>query len=268
MGARRRILMPLPDRDFDVTEVAVPWRLLTRAGHEVVFATERGERPAADPLLLTGVIFGQLGAEPEPKTFYRELEKSPELDQPIRWDAIDPEAFDGLYLAGGHAPGMRQYLGSETLQRKVAAFWRLDRPVAAICHGVLVLARTKDKATGESVIARAKTTCLPGYMERTAYLMTAWKLGKYYRTYPAYVEAEVRAALRDPEAQFVRGPITLTAKGTEQDDRAALVVEDGRYLSARWPGDAYLLARTFRARLEARPGVGDQSTAASAKAQS
>ena len=25
MGATRRILMPLPDRGFDVTEVAVPW---------------------------------------------------------------------------------------------------------------------------------------------------------------------------------------------------------------------------------------------------
>lgn len=267
MGARRRILMPLPDRDFDVTEVAVPWRLLTRAGHEVVFATEHGGRPAADPLLLTGVLFGQLGAEPEPKAFYGELERAPELDRPITWDAIDPAAFDGLYLAGGHAPGMRQYLGAEALQRQVAAFWRLDRPVAAICHGVLVLARSKDAATGESVIARARTTCLPGYMERTAYLLTGWKLGDYYRTYPAYVEAEVRAALRDPTAQFVRGPITLVAKGTESDDRAALVVEDGRYLSARWPGDAYLLARKFRALLEARPGVGDQSAAGGAKAQ-
>ena len=45
-----RILIPLPDRDFDVTEVAVPWRLLTRAGHQIVFSTERGgEAPAADP---------------------------------------------------------------------------------------------------------------------------------------------------------------------------------------------------------------------------
>ena len=33
--------MPLPDRDFDVTEVAVPWRVLSDAGHQVVFATER-----------------------------------------------------------------------------------------------------------------------------------------------------------------------------------------------------------------------------------
>ena len=47
LGARilqrvARVLIPLPDHDFDVTEVAVPWKLLRRAGHEVVFATERG----------------------------------------------------------------------------------------------------------------------------------------------------------------------------------------------------------------------------------
>jgi putative intracellular protease/amidase len=48
------VLMPLPDRDFDVTEVAVPWRLLTDAGHQVVFATQNGTgAPAADPRLLT-----------------------------------------------------------------------------------------------------------------------------------------------------------------------------------------------------------------------
>ena len=55
----KRVLIPLPDNDFDVTEVAVPWRLLTRAGHQVVFATERpGVLPAADPRLLAGVILG------------------------------------------------------------------------------------------------------------------------------------------------------------------------------------------------------------------
>lgn len=251
----RRVLMPLPDRDFDVTEVAVPWRLLTRAGHEVVFATEKGDKPAADPLLISGVLFGQLGAEPEPKRFYREMEDDPAFSRPIAWRDVDPAAYDGLYLAGGHAPGMRQYLGSGALFAKVAAFWRLGRPVAAICHGVLVLARTRDPETGESVIANKRTTCLPKYMERVAYYLTSWKLGRYYRTYPAYVEEEVRAALRDPARQFVRGPIELTTRGTEADDRAAMVVEDGDYLSARWPGDAYLISKRFRAVLEAKGEV-------------
>ena len=69
--------------------------------------------------------------------------------------------------------------------------------MAAICHGVLVLARAKDKATGKSVLHGRRTTCLPKYMERVAYYLTAWKLGRYYRTYDAYVEDEVRAALAD-----------------------------------------------------------------------
>jgi putative intracellular protease/amidase len=246
----RRILIPLPDVDFDVTEVAVPWRLFTRAGHEVVFATERGgTAPAADPRLLGGVLFGKLGAEPEPKAFYRELEGAREFRQPIAWASREATNFDGLILPGGHAPGMRQYLGS-ALQAKVADFWALGRPTGAICHGVLVLARARDPRTGKSVLARRRTTCLPKYMERTAYLVSFWKLGSYYRTYPAYVEDEVRAALDDPKSQFVRGPRVLSRRGTADDDSPAFVVEDGHYLSSRWPGDSYMFARKFLERLE------------------
>jgi putative intracellular protease/amidase len=249
-----RCLMCVPDGDFDVTEVAVPWRLLTRAGHEVAFATEKGgAAPAADPRLLDGVIFGKLGADPEAKAFYRELEGDAAFRAPLAWEGLDVAAFDGLLLPGGHAPGMRQYLASASLHERVAAFWRLGRPVGAICHGVLVLARSRDPATGKSVLAASRTTCLPKYMERTAYLLTFWKLGRYYRTYPAYVEDEVKSALDDPARQFVRGPRTLSARGTAQDDAAAFVVEDGRYVSARWPGDAYLFTRKFMERLAAPP---------------
>jgi putative intracellular protease/amidase len=248
-----RILVPLPDVDFDTTEVAVPWKLLSGAGHEIVFATERGDRrPACDPLLLTGVLFGGLGADPEPKAFYQEMLDAPEFCRPIAWETINPSSFDGLILPGGHAPGMRQYLGSELLQSKVAAFWKLDRPVGAICHGVLVLARTKDPATEKSVLASRKTTCLPKYMERGAHWLTSWKLGRYYRTYDAFVEDEVRASLQDPASQFVRGPRVLFERGTSTDDRAAFVVVDGSYVSARWPGDAYLFTRTLKQNLEAR----------------
>jgi putative intracellular protease/amidase len=240
---QRRVLVPLPDRDFDVTEVAVPWRLLTDAGCEVVFATEAAATPHADPLLLNGVVLGQLGAANEPKRFYAELQDAPRYRQPISFADIVPGAFDGLLLPGGHAKGMRQYLGSTDLQAKVAQFWALERPVGAICHGVLVLARTKDPETGRSVIAQMRTTCLPKYMERTAFLSTAWRRGRYYRTYPAYVEDEVRGALTDPNRQFERGPRVLSKRGTATEDSPAFVVQDGRYISARWPGDAYAFAR-------------------------
>jgi putative intracellular protease/amidase len=248
-----RVLLPLPDRDFDVTEVAVPWALLREAGHDVVFATEQpGTVPAADPRLLTGVLFGQLGAAPEARKRYYELVAAPEFRATLAWDALDPAAFDGLILPGGHAQGMRQYLGSPVLREQVARFWSLDRPVGAICHGVLVLARTLDPATGRSVLADRLTTCLPKYMERSAYLSTAWRLGRYYRTYPQYVEDEVRAALAHPDEQFERGPRTMTARGTATDDTPAFAVQDRNYVSARWPGDAYLFGRRFCALLDPR----------------
>jgi putative intracellular protease/amidase len=242
-----KIAFPLPDRDFDVTEVAVPWRLLVDAGHEVVFATESGATPACDPLLLTGVVFGALGARPEPVELYHQLEHAPAFVSPRTWSECDPAAFDALFLAGGHAPGMRQYLGSAEVQRLVAAFFATPKPIAAICHGVLVAARAK-RADGKSVLYGIRTTCLPKYMERSAYLATFWRRGRYYRTYPAYVEDEVRAALASPE-HFERGPRTLSKRGTRDDDTAAFVVEDGRYVSARWPGDAYLIARKLIERL-------------------
>lgn len=88
-------------------------------------------------------------------------------------------------------------------------------------------------------------------MERSAYLATFWRRGRYYRTYPAYVEHEVTAALAALAAptDFVRGPRTLSKRGTDADDTHAFVVEDGHYVSAGWPGDAYLFARRFLARL-------------------
>ena len=227
----------------------MPWRLLTRLGHTLQFATELGGvAPAADQRLLDGVILGRLGAEDEPKSFYAEMQDDAAYRAPIAWSDIDPVQYDGLILPGGHAPGMRQYLGSEVLRRKVAAYWALDRPVGAICHGVLVLARAVDPTTGHSLLYGHTTTGLPKYLERSAFLATAWRLGRYYRTYPEYVEDEVRDALRD-DGDFVRGPRVLARRGTESDDGPAFVVEDGRYVSARWPGDAYLFAKRFADRL-------------------
>jgi putative intracellular protease/amidase len=210
----------------------------------VVFATERGgTAPAADPLLLDGV-FSKLEASDEAKAFYRELERTPAFQRPVAWGDVAADGFDGLLLPGGHAPGMKQYLESEPLRAKVVALWEAGKAVGAICHGVLVLARA-------GVLREKRTTCLPKYMERAAYLTTFWKLGRRYRTYPEYEEDEVKRALADPSRQFLRGPVNLTAKGTADDDRHAFVVQDGRYVSARWPGDAYLFARRFAALLDA-----------------
>ena len=245
------MLIPLPDTDFDPTESAVPWSVLTGAGHRVEFATERGEAPACDPLLIEGVLFGKLGAGAEAKRLYAEMREEEGFRSPLAWGDVDPGSYDALVLPGGHAPGMRPYLESETLREKVLALWRSGRPVGAICHGVLVLARTVDPETGRSVLFDKRTTALPKYLEAAAWAATAWKLGRYYRTYDTYVEDEVKGALAG-RRQFLLGPLILEGPDALKDDGRGFAVTDGSYVSARWPGDAYAFARALLAQLEGR----------------
>jgi putative intracellular protease/amidase len=229
-----RVLMPLADRDFDPTETSVPWDALTRAGHEVVFATERGTPGACDPLMLTGSLFGKLGATPENVARYRAMEKAQSFTAPVRYEDVRVEDYALAVLPGGHAKGMRQYLESAALQRKVLGFVRAGTPIAAICHGVVVLARTIDPATGKSVLAGRRVTSLTKSLERTAYFLTAWKLGDYYRTYPEYVQDEVARAIGDRK-KFETGPL-MASYGNP------FTVRDGNWITARWPGDASAFA--------------------------
>lgn len=252
-----RVLLPLPDVGFDVTEVAVPWRLLTRAGHDVVFCTEKGgSAPSADPVLLSDAIVPPLRAFPQPRAFYAELQYDGAFQDPRSWKDVDADSFDGLILPGGHAPGNKQYLESPRVQALTRRFFEGDRPVGAICHGVLVAARSRHPATGRSVLYKRMTTCLTKKLEFLGYALTFWNLGRYYRTYYAYLEDEVKGALADAAVQFKEGPFPTGARDTELDSRPAFVVCDRKYISARWPGDAYTFSHTFRKVLEA--GDADQ----------
>eukprot|EP01112_Ceratiomyxa_fruticulosa_P007156 TRINITY_DN1847_c0_g1_i3.p1 TRINITY_DN1847_c0_g1~~TRINITY_DN1847_c0_g1_i3.p1 ORF type:complete len:264 (-),score=49.25 TRINITY_DN1847_c0_g1_i3:735-1526(-) len=187
--------MPLPDKDFDVTETSIPYNYLKLSvpNIEIEFSTENGNVAECDPLLLTGVIFGKLGASEEAKGYYAEMIQSEAFQHPIPYRDLDMERYDAIILPGGHAKGMRQYLESQTLRDKILPFFLRcteggDKVCAAICHGTLVLARTIDPTTQKSVLFNLKTTTLPKYMEFNAYMITFWKLGDYYRTYPVYLQ--------------------------------------------------------------------------------
>jgi putative intracellular protease/amidase len=228
-----KILIPLPDNDFDLTEVAVPWKLFKNEGFEIVFATENGKIAKTDPLLISGVIFGQLGAKPEAIKYYRELEKSAEFLHPITFSTINVDDFYMLHLPGGHAQGMKQYLESKVLQEKVVDFFKKKKVVGSICHGGVLLARSIDPSTGKSVVHNKKLTALTKLLEKTAYYLTSWKLGNYYRTYPEYVQDEVCRCLDNTDLFSTGIPIK------------PMVVEDGNLVTARWPLDAYLYAETL-----------------------
>lgn len=248
------VLVPLPRVDFDPTEAGVPWRVLSEAGHEVVFATPDGMPAQADPRMLHGTGLGLLGpmlrAQGNAVADHDRMARSAAYRAPIAWADIArglaDDRFDALLLPGGHAPGMREYLESPLLQSAVAAFFERDRPVAAICHGTVLAARSR-AATGRSVLHGRRTTGLTRQLELLAWRLTRHRLGDYYRTYAQTVQDEVTAALRAP-SDFLIGPPALL-RDSDRMQRLGFTVRDGNYLSARWPGDAHRFAHELAAML-------------------
>jgi putative intracellular protease/amidase len=267
--------------------VAVSWRVLTRDGHRVVFATESGTPGVADDIMVTGrgldvwSMAPVLGAIPllglmlranrDGRSAYRDMLRSAEFQHPATWAEATLDGVDALLLPGGHrARGMRSFVDSEILQRLVVDAFAREVIVAAICHGVLLAARSIDPTTGCSVLYGRKTTALTWLMERVAWRLTRitrfWDRD-YYRTYTEApgepggymsVQSEVTRALKDPTdfRDVVRGSPHWLLKSsgmvrdTATDSRPAFVVDDGGYVSARWPGDTHTFAGVLSRKLK------------------
>jgi putative intracellular protease/amidase len=165
---------------------------------------------------------------------------------------------------------MCRYLESSVLQGVVAEGFRRKLAVGAICHGVLLAARSVDPETGRSVLYGRNTTALTWALEGRAWKLSRvtrfWDAG-YYRTYREQprepsgymsVQQEVTRALANP-GDFrdvspgepgARRKSSGRARDSPSDERPAFVVRDGNYLSARWPGDVHTFAKRLAAMLE------------------
>lgn len=278
--------MPIPDMDFDPTEVAVSWQVLSSHGHSIVFSTESGRPAVADEIMVSGrgldiwsklpglsrvVVVGRfLRADRDARTAYANMLDTTEYQHPVAWTDARLDDVDAVLLPGGHrARGMRSYIESEVLQALVVDAFGRGILVAAICHGVLLAARSVDPSTGRSVLYGRETTGLTWDLERRA-----WQLARitrfwdpdYYRTYSERagdpvgymsVEAEVTRALEKPsdfcnvpkDSPHWRKQTSGMVRDTATDARPAFVVDDGTYISARWPGDTHTFASAVSAKL-------------------
>ncbi|MBQ9437827.1 MAG: DJ-1/PfpI family protein [Lachnospiraceae bacterium] len=123
-------------------EVMLPFQILQYAGYEpVCVAPERksGEK-------IRTAIHDFLG-----DATYRETEGHQFLLNGD-FDTLDPSEFAGLYLTGGRAP---EYLRlNERVLEIVRYFFKTEKPVAAICHGIQIL-------TAADVVRGRVMTCYP-----------------------------------------------------------------------------------------------------------
>jgi putative intracellular protease/amidase len=64
------------------------------------------------------------------------LEATPSLDQ------VNPDDFDGLFVAGGQGP-MVTFIDNSRLHQFVSAFYAAGKMVAVVCHGTCILLKAR-----------------------------------------------------------------------------------------------------------------------------
>jgi len=123
------------------------------------------------------------GAKKAAVEMYRKMKESQECKTPLAWsaDSFSLLPFDLVFFPGGHEKSVRQIIDSQSLHSHVAAYFPSTKKpgkkaMAAVCHGVMVLSRTK-REDGKSVLFECDTTTLPARFEQVAYWGTRAFLG-------------------------------------------------------------------------------------------
>lgn len=216
------------------------------------FGTPEGKQAACDPIMISGKSLGILGpvliADKNAQAAYSAMENSNEFQNPLSYSDLKVDDYDALVVPGGHAKGVRELYKDERMLKLTADFFKEDKVVGGVCHGILLIARAK-REDGKSVLFGRTTTGLLKKQENLAWHLTRLWKGDFYKTYPGITVEEEVQELLEKKSDFIQGPLPIT-RDSETNLSPGFCHVDGKYVSARWPGDCHNWALKIRNLLE------------------
>lgn len=139
---------------FFLQELAKPLNKLLEAGHEVTFASPKGQEPTADPNSESILAYAGNFYERRRETdLMARMKRENGFSRPRPFSTITDDelpSFAGVFIPGGHAP-LRDLGDDAELGRILRFFNRENKPTAAICHGPYALLSTKKAGDGSFV---------------------------------------------------------------------------------------------------------------------
>lgn len=181
---------------FFLMELAKPLQKLLDAGHEVTFASPKGQEPAADPNSESLLAFAGNFYERQRETeLIERMKRENGFSRPRPFGSISDEeiaTFAGVFIPGGHAP-LTDLGADKELGRLLRYFHRENKPTAAICHGPFALLSTKKAGDGTFVYKDYKITSWSDAEEKLMETLMGGEIEK------------VESALRDEGAIMVEG---------------------------------------------------------------
>lgn len=191
--------------------------VLTKAGHTVELASVDGGTVPIDPVSLKTPVIQMGGTNKR----YEDPEFMSQLDDTEAIDSVDLDAFDGIYLIGGH--GTMFDFPTEPVSAAVAHFADAGKIVSAVCHG----------PCGLLDVTLADGTKLLDGRRVTGYSWTEEKLARRTEEVPFSLEERLRAEA----GEYTTAKVPMTKH----------VVVDGKLVTGQNPMSAAGVAEAILA---------------------
>ncbi|MCF8370000.1 MAG: DJ-1/PfpI family protein [Bacteroidales bacterium] len=227
-----KVLAILSEYGYWGIELVGPLQKLEAAGYQIDFMTQFGKKAEAlPPSYNTEYVDPPLGVcvtTPSDAELVKAFEAEKRLEQPLSMNDFIPERpytsathylrelenyyvkvkesqkiltekYDAIFLVGGSGP-IIDMVNNQRLHEIVLGFNRADKPIAAICYGVMVLAYARDFNERKCIIRGKHVTghCIEyDYHDGTGFLHTDLNMGP-----PPYVLEYAMTDAVGPEGQF------------------------------------------------------------------
>ena len=136
---------------YFLREVAYPYSIIKKAGHEITFCSPSGGPVHADPLSL------DYGDDEIIINFYENDNIKDELSKTNKPELIDSRDFRCIVFAGGHGT-MWDFSDCNKLQLIAREIYENNGLIAAICHGPAIFANLK-LSDGKFLVSGKKISC-------------------------------------------------------------------------------------------------------------
>ncbi|WP_304197220.1 type 1 glutamine amidotransferase domain-containing protein [Flavobacterium alvei] len=196
---------------FWIEEFAAPYYLLKDKGIQITIASPNGGQPPIDPK----------SASPDFQTpatvrFNGDQETKDILSKTLQLTTVNPADYDAVFYPGGHGP-LWDLAEDKNSIGLIEAFYKNNKPVAAVCHAPGVFKHTKNADSTPLVKGKKVTGFTNG--EEEAVQLT--------KIVPFLVEDMLKAA----------GGIY-----SKKEDWVPYAVEDGLLITGQNPASSELVA--------------------------
>lgn len=197
-------------------ELAVPYYVFKDAGADVTLASPNGGQVPLDPRS-QAIILATFGT----KRFLKDQEAMNFLSRSMLLEDMRADDFDVIFLPGGYGL-MWDLADSKIVSQLLEAFNRKNKPIAAVCHGVVCLLPLKNDK-GEFLIKGKQLTCFSNSEEESS---------GFASVVPFLVETKV---------------LSLGAVYSKGENYLSYVVEDGNIITGQNPASSKVVAQKIMA---------------------